>query len=508
MPIWFYEGDWEAFLKHKGWQRTLRRYVEMSAPGGACPQFGSGNGWHETGKAIWTFELMSRLTRDGRFRWTSHRIAEYVYNHLDHRMRQYHIAYDTVFSNFLLGWLFADDTVKPVPPPAHSRVTWRHPTVSVPLDELRKRPGTSRGRMDASRWVPDKVVLSGSNRAQSFWGMIDLLPRGGHAGETPGNLITLMIHDAALLAGQGYYDLTPEYQNIVWIEDLDGVAADPRPIATDVPIFIDDPAFTFVRIRTQRYQHMPVVYTRDVLFCKQGFAVVKDRVTFQTMMKVRVGPCFQTRCLGPQCGTNWFNTYFDQLYYTGLGQGGGVQSIRNPAWDLLVYFSPRADRRHTVTNQYKENVWRNAPVRVRQTWSGLARPGQQVVFTTVLLPHVPSLAPGEMVDPPRGSKDPKRVEIVVDRNDLTVLKAVAETDPQHKWRHETWVVLNDTGKPAGAGPIKTDGCVAVVGHHHDGRVVHRVVAGGKTLRYRGRDESAKARKPKVGPLAMPKGLTQ
>jgi hypothetical protein len=494
--------------KHKGWRRMLERCREVVSPSGACPQFGANNGWNEVGEAMWAFELMGRLTRDGRWRWTSHRIAEYLYNHANARTKQYHIYYDNAFKNFLLAWHFADDAVKPKPPAPGSRVTWRHPSRNTTLDERRKRPGLSVYWLDKSRWIPDKAVLAGWPKARSFWGLVDLLPKGGHAAQTPGNLVALMLNDAALLAGQGYSDLKPEYQNVMWIEDLDGVAAAPKPMTTTIPIYVDHPAFTFLRIRTERYQQLPVTYTRDVLFYKHGFVVVKDRVRFHAMMKARLGPCFQTRCLGPECGPNWMNTYYDQMYYTGLGRGGGVNAMRNPNWDLLVYFSPRPRRKHTVVDRYQENPYRCSPIQLRQTWSGMTRPGEQITFTTVLLPHAPSFKPSEFLTGSADGKLSKRLEIAVDRDDLTVVRCVAEPDTRFRRRYEAWVMINDTGKPAQAGPLSSDGLVAVVGHAPNGKIIQRAVVRGATLTYRGKDESPAAQKLKAAPLEMPTYLAE
>lgn len=506
--IYFYTGDWDAFVKHKGYRKTLARYVEMSSPSGACPQFASCSGWPEVGMSMWAYEWMSRITRDGRFRWSSHRIAEYYYNHLDYRASQYHLPFDTARDNFTLAYLLADDTVAPVAPPPRSRLTWRHPLVPVPLETLRARPGTSPMAMDSTRWIPDKLVLTSGNEPQGLWALVDLLPAAGHGGEVPGNIIALMIHDAALLAGQGYYENTPNFQNLLWIEDLDGLASDPRPMTTEVPIFVEDPYFSFVRIRTTPYQHLPVVYTRDIFFYKNGFLVVKDRAKFETTMKVRLGPCYQTRDLGPQCGEHWFNAYYDQLYYTGLGLGRGVQAIRNPAWDLLVYFSPRPGRKHTVLDRYMENPYRCSPVQMRQVWQGMARAGQEITFTSVLLPHVPSVTPKDFLEPPADSNDPKRIEIAQDDDTLTVVKAIGEMDPVNKIRYETWVMLNDTGKLAKAGPLQSDGLVAVVGHNHDGKLMCLAVAGGKVLVYRDKDESAGAKKLDLSPVAVPDWLLE
>ncbi|MHB9024196.1 MAG: sugar-binding protein [Armatimonadota bacterium] len=502
MSLYFYTGDWDAFRNNKGFTKTLSRYVEMVSPGGACPPFASGNGWHEVGMGMWAYELMSRVTRDGRYRWTSQRIAEYYYNHTDDRFQQYHIFYDGARNNFAVSYLIADDTVIPKEPPAGSRITWRHPNVPTTPEQL-KRGGFWHTSMDGSRWIPDKIILSSGNQAQSLWGLVELLPLAGHGGELPGNIHALMQQDAALLAGQGYFDNTPDLQNILWIEDLDGVPFDPGPLATEVPLFIDDPAFTFARISTTAYQHLPVTYTRDIFFAKNGFLVVKDRVKFEALMKVRLGPCYNTRILGPECGAHWFNTYYDRLYYTSLGLGKAGQIFRNPAWDLLVYFSPRADRKHTVTDRYQENPFRGSPIQLRQTWSGMARAGQEVTFTSVLLPHAPMLNPSALLTPPADSKDPKRIEIVRDDDNLTVLKVISEVG-----RGETWLMLNDTGKPAQAGPLESDGRIAVVVLDAKGAIQQRAVAGGTLLRFRGIDESAGARKLPVGPLVRPAEFTQ
>ena len=506
MSVYWHTGDWDAFVKHPGFPKAFARYVEMVSPSGAVPLFGSGSGWHEVDDSLWAYEWFSKLTGDGRYRWTSHRIAEYYYNHVTPRPRQYGGVIGTACKNFVLAYLLADDRVKPTPPSGRSRVTWRHPHVPTTLAQRRSRPGMARAVMDAGRWIPDKLVLSSGNDARDLWGLVDLLPAGGHTGELPGNLIALVMHDAALLAGQGYFELTPSFQNLLWIEDLDGLAADPRPVTTTVPVFADDRAVTFARIRTEAYQHLPVTYTRDVVFVKNGFVVVKDRATFGAAMKVRLGPSIQTRCLGPECGAHWFNTYYDQLYYTGLGRGRGVHAYRNPAWDLLVYFTPRAGRRHTVTDRYAQNPYRCSPTGLRQVWSGMTRPGQTIAFTTVLLPHAPMFHPAELVEPRADPTQPKRVEVAVDRDDLCAIKVVHQPDVLVRRRYETWVMINDTGRSATAGPIETDAVVAVVGHSHKGQVRDRVVVGGTVLRYRGTDQWRAARRLRAVPVVMPKAL--
>ena len=504
--MYFFSGDWPAFLANRGFQKTLSRYVDMVSPSGACAPFGSCSGWPEVGESMWAYELMSAVTKNGRYRWTAQRIAEYYYNHLDDRANQYHLPYDTALNNFTLAYLLADDSVAPQAPPTGSRITWRHPLAAVSEEQQRAHPGTWKWEMDGNSWVPDKLVLSSGTDAQSLWGLVELLPQGGHSGELPGNIIALMQQDAALFAGQGYYENTPDFQNLLWIEDLDGLPADPRPLTTQIPVFVDDPAYTYLRIVTTPYEHLPVTYTRDLFFYKNGFLVVKDRVKFDATMKVRLGPCWYARDLGPECGENWFNAYYNQLYYTGLGLGRGVQAIRNPAQDLLIYFTPRPERRQTVLDRYLENPYRNSPIQLRQAWSGMVRAGQELTFTTVLLPHAPLMNPSSLLTPPADSPDPRRIEVLRDEDNLTVLKVVSETDPVNKVRYETWVMLNDTGKLAAAGGLSSDAQVALVGRGPDGKLLNRAIAGGNVLTYQDQDLTAQTRKAPLAPPVLPPAL--
>lgn len=499
--IYFFTGDWKAFLANPGYQKTLSRYVEMAAPDGAVPQFASCNGWNMVGESMWAYELMSALTKDGRYRWTSHRIAEYYYNHLDYKANQYHLPFDEACNNFTIAYLLADDSVAPKPPTVASRVTWRHPMKQLSREEVRARPGTWYYQMDATKWIPDKAILNSDNTPYGLWGMMDLLPMGGHAGELPGDLIALVQNDAALLVGQGYYENTPDFQNTMWVEDLDGLPTDTRIMDTTVPVFVDDPAFTYVRIQTDRYAHLPLTYTRDCFFFKNGFVVLKDRVRYNTTMKTRLGPCIQTRDLGPQSGDNWFNTYYDELYYTGLGLGRGVQVIRNPNWDLLVYFTPRKNYQQTMIDRFKENPYRDSPVQLRQSWTGMAKTGQELTFTTVLLPHAPVMTPADLLTPPADAKDSPRIEVVRDDNNVTVLKVIS--DAGNRPRNVTYLMLNNTGQSAKTDWLTSDGLLAVVNCDKDGKVLTKAVVDGALLTYQGENLSAGAKTYKSAPPALP-----
>jgi hypothetical protein len=87
---------------------------------------------------------------------------------------------------------------------------------------------------------------------------------------------------------------------------------------------------------------------------------------------------------------------------------------------------------------------------------------------------------------------------------VTVVKVIAEMDPVNSLRRETWVMLNETGKPVKAGPLESDGLLVVVGHQYDGKVQHRALVGGQLFRYQGSDDLAAARKHQPAPVELPR----
>jgi hypothetical protein len=507
---WYlYTQDWEEF-KRNNFPQTVLRYVDMVAPSGACPQFAASSGWHEVGMGMWLLELVSTATRDGRFRWAAQRMAEYYYNHFAERPLQSWGIYYGVLDNFAMAYVLADDTVEPVPYSPQSRVTWRHPFVPTAPEVLAAHPGkVAPESMDPYTWLPDKVVLSSGNDPNGLWGLLELVPKAGHGGEIPGNFIALLRYGSALLSGQGYYEKTPDLQNLLWINEENlKTARTGALLDTQVPIFVEDPAYTFVRVRTTNFQRLPVTYTRDLLFVKNGFVLVRDRARFEAALEnVSLGPCWQTRDLGPQCGENWFNTYYSKLNYGSAGLGKDVHTYRNPAWDLLIYFTPRPDRTQTVLDRYDENPFRNSPIQLRQVWTGDVEAGQEIVFTTVLLPHAPVFKPRELLEPAQPDA-PRYLEVLADTDRLAAVRVWCDLNPLSGIRNQICVMLNDTGDYAEAGPIATDALVAVVVHGAQGTVEHRGVAGGRLLQYLGKDESPEARRSALAPLAKPAELQE
>lgn len=475
--------------KHQGAVQALHAWRRCSSPSGAVPNWASGNGWFTgAGEALKYYELMGALTGDGRFRWQAQRIAEYAYNHMWPRHDQYHLIRDDVAQGFTKAWLLADDAVKPVPVEAESGVTTRWRMVPTTSEERAATPGLASHKLLEER-VPDKLILSSGTAPTGLWGMVEVTDWGGHSGQLPGAIMALMQNDAALQANQGYFENTPDFNNIVWIEDLEGIPAEAEPMRCEITRFVEDPLVTYARIHAPRYQQLPVDYTRDIVFVKNGFLLVKDYVTFHKTMKVRVGPGWQTRDLGPQSGPDWFNTYYEWLYLTGLGLGNGVHAFRNPAWDLLVRFAPRADTEIKVLDRYAENPWRPSPTRVRQEWTGIARAGETRTFTTVLLPHTPALQVQEYAD---------AVQILTDNDGVTLVRVTTEVDKARGWREQHWLLLQEEpGAVAEGGGLRSNARLALVSRDQRGQLKRPVLVEGTVLSLEGEDLVARAGKPAV-----------
>jgi hypothetical protein len=503
LSIAFHTGDLQEMADHPGVQAVFTRYSGVVSPSGGCPTFGSDGGWPQPGKAMWMYEWYAAMTRNGKYRWISHRIAEYYYNHLTSKMvaKQYHNPFDQARENFALAYLFADDAVKPMPPSGNSYATWRYATEPTPPAFIAQHPGMAPMRMNTAVQVPDKLVLCSGTQAQGLWALIDLLAIGGHAGETPGNICALLDQDALLVGGQGYYELTPQFQNTACVEDLEGIPANPEPAKVSVSSLVDDPAVTVARIEAAGYQRLPVDLTRDIIFWKSGFMVVKDRLTFHAALKVRAGTNIHTRDLGPECGDHWFNAYYDDLYWTGLGLGYGVQEFRNPARDLLVYFTPRKEYAVNVRDTYLENRYQLSPLRLRQSWTGMTRPGMTMTFVTVLLPHRPTFTPSALVQPSDGSQP--WVSVQRDDDAVTALTIRYEANQSSTAMHEVRLILNDGADAVTVDGFEGDGLLQALMRDAQGHVTNAVQIGGSVLRWQGQ-EAKGVRRHQRTPLTLPK----
>lgn len=477
-------GRLDELRANEAFWKVAERLRAYFSPGGILPNWGDTSGWMTGGMRMDDLEFLARLSGDGRYRHTAHRIAEYAGNFMDADPDQYHGPRDRAYGAFAGAWLHADDAVEPVSPGGASRILFKPRTAPLTSEERRTRPGLAFGRLDQP--VPEKALLQSGDDPFGLWAFVELLDSGGHAGDLPGNLAAILDQGSALYAGQGYWDKEQADNNVVWIEDLEGVALAGSPAHTEIPAFAEDRALTWLRIRTVRYGGLPLTSTRDVLFVKNGFIVVRDRLDFQASLKLRAGPAWHTRNLAPPAGAGAFNAWYDTLYHTGLGVGRGVHAFPNPAWDLLIVFAPRAECEIRVDDRYDENPWRVSPVRLRQSWSGFVREGQSRTFVSVLLPHPPLFD----VAPLR-----ERVAIEVDAEHSLLLRAPRCNDARRPLDGNVVALqLYDGPDALRAEGWNSDAAVALVERRPDGTLVQALVVDGTGLTADGENLDTQARR--------------
>jgi hypothetical protein len=249
------------------------------------------------------------------------------------------------------------------------------------------------------------------------------------------------------LCDLGYTERGPEYHNVIFIEDLTGIAPETQAEVVTVPTLAVGSQATYAVVNVDHYKKWPVTNNRRVLFTRDGLVVVKDLVTFRRPFVARVRQQWQTRQVSPQAGANWANTYIPWVMNTGLGLGRGYQRWLNPAWDLLVYFTPQPGRDYEVYDRSLENIWQAIPLRISQRYRGLPETGKPLHFTTLLWPHKPELDVAKYV---------KRIHVLRDDPQVTVFQ-VDVTD-----RRRLYLGINDTGTRLTVGPTATDASVFVL----------------------------------------------
>lgn len=421
----------------KFWERLLYTV----APSGALPHYGNTNGWSTAmGMYIFFMEYLGAQLQDGRYRAVAHRLFDYLVNH-SVNVRDYHFEADKNIQGIALAHMVADDSVTPVSPGGASRVLTRKEI--KPLAEAEQEFGFNVYNMDLGPAdVPDKIIFNTDDRPESLWAMIDLCPRAGHhEPAAPGNVIALMDYKAVLTCDQGYFDKTPDFHNVVFVEDLAGTAAVADPMEIALQEFYDRDRAAYARLRVDNYQGWPMHAERRFLFARGRFLLVKDTVEFQSAWMCRLGPAWQAQRISPKLGDHWVNVYVDSLFVTGLGLGRGMHRWINPAQDLLIYHLPQEDCYLEVLNRFEEQPYRQLPIRVRYVWKGMARAGDVRHFTTLLLPHPPAPSPENVA---------ARVQVLADSPERTAIVVATQEN------REEWVLLNEGGHLFEGGGIETD----------------------------------------------------
>jgi hypothetical protein len=423
-----------AYLKDPGMAKWVERYMQQVTPSGGMPGYGDASPWNASW-AMWVpvFERMATITRDGRYKWAAHRLVEYANRQMDD-LFSYHAVYDGAATNYAWAYLYADDTVTEQAPTFKSQVNLRHRVLQC-NDALKKEMFDKYGIQGlfyrlSDEMQPDKLLLRSGGDPFAPCGMIELCSNAGHHMSTVPNFNNFMHMRSVLLTDLGYYEKGPEYHNVVFVEDLTGIAPEVPEEVVNVPVCNAGARDTYAMITVDNYKGWPVTNDRRVLFTDTGLTVVKDLMTFKQPFVCRLRQQWQVHDITPKSGDNWVNSCMPYVIMSGLGLGRGVQRWVNPNWDLLIYFTPQQGRDYEVFDRSLENEWQAVPLRVSQRYRGLPEANVPVHFTTLLWPHKPLLKVEEYAN---------RVTVLRDDPQATLFKV------QYEDNRILYLGINDAG---------------------------------------------------------------
>ena len=267
---------------------------------------------------------------------------------------------------------------------------------------------------------------------------------------------------------------------------MEGVAAVPKIETITVPTFLDQGRAVYADVDVEPYKAMPMRNRRSIWFVKDRFAWVRDEAHYRVPFLSRVGPVWNTRCVAPEVGEHWANTYID-LCVRGPLTGGRNKPFQqchpepNYNWDLLVWFLPKPGCRMTIRDRSLDDPYLCAPQRVRYAWQGMPTPGRAPRFDTLLMPHEPG---------PRATPFVDRIKVLVNTDQVVALEVNCEVRSHNRRRDEVHVLVwNTGGGTVTAGDLTTDARQAYVALPVDKKTKARKLGyawmhHGKTLTYK------------------------
>jgi hypothetical protein len=240
-----------------------------------------------------------------------------------------------------------------------------------------------------------------------------------------------------------------------------------------VPAFTDGKVAAFATTQVTNFMRWPVTLKRHFFFAKDRFLWVRDELEFKSTFFARIGPNWLSRQMNATDGKTWTNTYFDTMPYTGLGIGNGLHRWKNATYDLLSYYVPRPGMELTQSDFTSRNLFMNAPLRVRQTWRGLAKEGQTLTFDSL---HIPHMVKYQQPDP---AWIAGTVQQLANTEQTTAIQYLAPRRDNPQITEKVLAVFSSV--PFTGGGISTDAKVALVVWQGD-KVVNWSVRGATTLK--------------------------
>ncbi|OPZ86893.1 MAG: hypothetical protein BWY76_00735 [bacterium ADurb.Bin429] len=464
-------------------------YAEQAAQDGTWPSYGDAgqHGFYFVGLTI--EELVATRVRDGRFKWFAHRM---FWNGRD---RIAGLCKGIGYMNYVelaLAYLYADDTLKEIPPKAGVALTQRHFRERTNWRAFWGKPDGGLFFTLHNTWAPSKLIFRAGPKETDHFLLLQAGNQAGHGHSDCGSVI-LYNGDLSyyLTNGASRMDHDQEQHQQFVLQPVDtGTKWYAHQLASEesrVPVMgqASDAGYARLHIREfpgntptaeawQKlyekwskinrniwmygdfppekaigYKNWPVRLDRCVLFVNNRFAVVRDVMHPILPVRARMGQNWVFGAAGPTMGDNWINTYIPKLYgfyYT----NPPVAPVDFDQRDLLIWFAPRADTAMQVVDGYTHSWYGNLYINLtRRVWyprEGEWLPGQPQAFTTVLLPHAP------MPDPERLAAT---ISSVLDTPETAILQ-VADGDTTRL------IVLNTGGKLVAAGPLTTDAEAALL----------------------------------------------
>jgi hypothetical protein len=460
-------------------------------------------------------ELVGTAMRHGRYRWLAHR----AFWNGRGRIQQLNSGIGHANQLYLaLAYLFADESVAAQAPAAGVTKTIRQHRDITPNQE---RLSGGRWFWGTAQRDPSKVVFRAGGQETDATLMLQAAPVGGHGHPDSGEILHYGSDHAYYLSfGANRLDRFQEEHNVFTLRQPGQNVQplwEPGPYAaayttehTSVPVLGQTSDGSYARVHIQEYpgttdtvaqtwqamlaapafsaaqcpeqaigyRNWPARLDRSVVFANHRFTVVRDRIAFTAQADALMGQNWTFGQMGLP-GTHWVNVWTPKELNGWFGQTVGQDNlapVHTAAKDLLIWFAPQADamleverlNRQRFVLSYDQNTGEivekdpsplhvNLPMRAWYHRQGTWSPGSTQAFTTVLLPHDPTVSALELA---------KTIETVVNTPDYTAVRVLDLTDDSVRL-----VLINTSGGMVKVGPFETDAESGIVTYQH-GKAAH------------------------------------